>query len=56
MLTLMLAIYFLLGGLFRLIAPLAIKFPSWGWSVVVGLIDLFLGLVIWANGQWTAVG
>src|SRR5262245_1733088 len=49
-LTILLAALFLTGGMFRLIAAVAIRYPNWGWSVLEGIITLALGVMIW--GGW----
>jgi uncharacterized membrane protein HdeD (DUF308 family) len=51
-LTLLLAVFFMVGGLFRIITPLVMQFPTWGWSVLVGVIDVVLGLLIWNRWPW----
>ncbi len=53
-LTLVLASFFIVGGLFRAIGSGMAKFPSWGWGVFSGVVSVALGvLVIW---QWPATG
>jgi uncharacterized membrane protein HdeD (DUF308 family) len=55
-LTLLLAIYFMVGGLFRIISAVAIRQPQWGWSLLAGVVTLGLGLAIfnsWPDsGPW----
>jgi len=51
-LTMLLACFLLVGGLFRIIAALSYRFAAWGWSLVSGVIDVILGLMIWQ--QWPA--
>jgi len=46
-LTLLLAVYLLVGGMFRLVAALLLRFPSFAWSVLAGLISFLLGLALW---------
>jgi uncharacterized membrane protein HdeD (DUF308 family) len=53
-LTLLLAAFFIVSGVFRIIAPLVMQFPSGGWVVLGGVINLILGLLIW--NQWPASG
>lgn len=53
-LTLLLAVYLLVGGLFRAIAALYLGFPGAGWSVVGGLLSFLLGLALWR--QWPISG
>jgi uncharacterized membrane protein HdeD (DUF308 family) len=55
-LTLILAVFFMVAGLFRILAALTMRFPYWGWLLVSGLITLVLGLLIWRpwplSGLW----
>ena len=48
-LTLLFAASFLTGGLLRIIFSLIERFPGWPWVVLHGVVDLFLGVLIW-NG------
>jgi uncharacterized membrane protein HdeD (DUF308 family) len=45
-LTLILASFFVVGGLFRAIGAGMMKFPRWGWSVFSGLVSLVLGIML----------
>jgi uncharacterized membrane protein HdeD (DUF308 family) len=49
-LTLLLAASFLVGGVLRIIFALAVRFPSWPWVLLNGVVDLFLGILIW--NEW----
>jgi len=55
-LTLVLSFYFIVGGTFKTIGSIALRFPSWGWSVASGLVSVALGAMLamqWpASGQW----
>ncbi len=53
-LTLFMALFFLIGGLFQLIGAAWIGLPGWGWSAVDGVITFILGLLVLA--QWPASG
>ena len=53
-LTVVMGVFFLIGGLFQLIASLAVALPGWGWGAVDGVITLVLGGLILA--QWPASG
>jgi len=53
-LTVFMAMFFLVGGLFQVIGSIAVALPGWGWQVADGLITLVLGLLI--LGQWPASG
>ena len=52
--TLLLASFFTVIGLFRLIAAISLKFPNWGWAVFDGIITLALGIMLWL--QWPSSG
>jgi uncharacterized membrane protein HdeD (DUF308 family) len=52
--TLLFAAYLLVGGLFRMIAALALGFPGSGWLALGGLISTLLGLALW--WQWPSSG
>ena len=45
-LTLLLASFFVVGGVFRAIGAGMMKFPRWGWSVFSGLVSLVLGVML----------
>jgi len=45
-LTLILASFFVVGGLFRAIGAGMLKFPRWGWSVFSGIVSLVLGIML----------
>ncbi|MBS0288880.1 MAG: DUF308 domain-containing protein [Proteobacteria bacterium] len=47
--TILLAIFFIIIGLFRLITAAAFQLPSWGWSFLSGIITLLLGIFILAQ-------
>jgi uncharacterized membrane protein HdeD (DUF308 family) len=53
-LTLFMALFFLIGGLFQLIGSIWIGLPGWGWSAADGVITVILGLMVLA--QWPASG
>ena len=53
-LTVFMAMFFLVGGLFQIIGSIALALPGWGWQVADGLITLVLGLLV--LGQWPASG
>jgi uncharacterized membrane protein HdeD (DUF308 family) len=47
--TLLLAIYFTVAGVFRIAAAASTRVPGWGWSLMNGIITLILGILIWAH-------
>jgi len=53
-LTLMVAAFLVVGGLFRIVASLVLRFPNWGWPLLNGLVSLLLGILIYK--QWPASG
>jgi uncharacterized membrane protein HdeD (DUF308 family) len=53
-LTMLMAVFFLIGGLFQLIASLAVALPGWGWAAADGIITIVLGALVLA--QWPASG
>ena len=53
-LTLLLAMFFMAGGLFRILTALMMRFPSWGWRLLNGVVTLILGILIW--NQWPLSG
>jgi uncharacterized membrane protein HdeD (DUF308 family) len=50
--TMVLAVLFIVGGLFRTIGASAIKFPLWGLGVLAGLVSVGLGIFVLMN--WSA--
>jgi uncharacterized membrane protein HdeD (DUF308 family) len=45
-LTLILASFFIVGGLFRAIGSGMLKLPRWGWSVLSGIVSMVLGIML----------
>jgi uncharacterized membrane protein HdeD (DUF308 family) len=45
-LTLVLASFFIVGGLFRAVGSSMLKFPRWGWSVFSGVVATVLGILL----------
>lgn len=52
--TLLLAILFLIGGIFRASSALILQFQNWGWVLFSGLISIALGIMILA--EWPESG
>jgi uncharacterized membrane protein HdeD (DUF308 family) len=48
-LTLILASFFVVTGIFRAIGAGALKFPRWGWAVFSGIVSIVLGIVLLAQ-------
>ncbi len=57
--TVFMALFFLVGGLFRVIVALTLTLPGWGWQVADGAITFALGALLIAewpiSGLW-AIG
>jgi uncharacterized membrane protein HdeD (DUF308 family) len=55
-LTLLMACFFMVGGVFKIVAALSYRFAAWGWPLASGIIDLALGVLIWQDwpesGLW----
>lgn len=55
-LTLVLAIFFLVGGLMRLFGALASNMPHRGWTILDGAVAALLGILLWihwpTSGLW----
>jgi uncharacterized membrane protein HdeD (DUF308 family) len=45
--TLVMAVAFFIGGLFRIVLALVERFHGWGWVLLNGLVTLTLGIMIW---------
>jgi uncharacterized membrane protein HdeD (DUF308 family) len=52
--TMLLAAYFTVAGIFRIVAALALRTPSRGWALANGIVTLLLGIMVWA--QWPVSG
>src|SRR5215475_3945787 len=51
-LTLLVACFLMVGGIFKVVAAMAYRFAAWGWSLAGGIIDVILGVLIWQG--WPA--
>ncbi|MGO8858185.1 MAG: HdeD family acid-resistance protein [Steroidobacteraceae bacterium] len=45
-LTLVLASFFLVGGMFRAVGAGTLQFPQWGWAMFSGLVSVALGVML----------
>jgi len=52
--TLLMAAFFFVEGLFRIVGALAGRFYHWGWMLFNGVVTLSLGVMIWR--QWPLSG
>ena len=46
-LTILLASFLFVGGIFKTVAALSHRFGGWGWLLLSGVIDVVLGVLIW---------
>jgi uncharacterized membrane protein HdeD (DUF308 family) len=55
-LTLLLAALFFVGGVLRIVFSVSVRFRTWPWVLLNGVVDLFLGFLIWrgwpGSGDW----
>jgi uncharacterized membrane protein HdeD (DUF308 family) len=54
-LTLFIAAFCIVAGIFRTVAALAIRFPYWGWSLLNGMITFLLGVIIYRQFPASAI-
>ena len=54
LLTLLIAMFLVFEGVFRIVAAIAVRYPHWGWVLFNGVISLLLGIMIWR--QWPYSG
>ena len=53
-LTMLVAIYLVISGVFRVVGSLALRLPHWGWLLVSGIVNLGLGMIVWSG--WPVTG
>ncbi len=53
-LTMLVATYFVISGIFRIVGALALRLPHWGWLLTSGIVSLVLGIIVW--GGWPVTG
>ncbi len=53
-LTLLIAMFLIFGGIFRIATAIIIRFQNWIWLLLHGVINLLLGILIWQ--QWPVSG
>ena len=53
-LTLLIAMFLLFEGIFRIVISLIERPPHWGWVFVLGVVNVLLGVMIWR--QWPVSG
>ena len=45
--TLLFTSYFVVIGIFQMIATISLKFPGWRWSVFNAVVTFVLGILLW---------
>jgi uncharacterized membrane protein HdeD (DUF308 family) len=48
-LTLLIAILLVVGGMFRAVTAAFLQYPNWLWSILSGVIAFVLGMILWGN-------
>jgi uncharacterized membrane protein HdeD (DUF308 family) len=55
-LALLIASFFIVGGVFRIVRAVTVRFRNWSWVVFNGAVTAALGILIWASwplsGLW----
>ena len=54
-LSLLIASFFMVGGIFRIIWAVQRRSGNWGWVILNGIVTFFLGLIILANWPWSGL-
>ena len=54
-LTLFIAAFCIVVGIFRTVSALSLRYPYWGWSLLNGMITLLLGLIIYRQFPASAI-
>ena len=55
LLTLVIAMFLVFEGVFRIVASLAARYPHWGWVMFNGVISLILGISIWQRWPYSGL-
>ena len=53
--TLVLGAFILVGGIFRAVGAVGLRFRNWGWVLLSGVLSIILGTIILAGWPWTSV-
>ena len=53
--TLLIALFLMIGGLFRIIAALSVRYHNWVWLLLNGVVTLLLGFLIWKEWPWSGL-
>ncbi|MBV8362048.1 MAG: HdeD family acid-resistance protein [Deltaproteobacteria bacterium] len=54
-LTLVLAVFFLVGGLMRIFGALSSTAPHRAWAILDGAVSVLLGILLWIHWPWSAL-
>jgi uncharacterized membrane protein HdeD (DUF308 family) len=57
--TMLLAVFFLVGGLFQIFSSIFSRYPNWGVTTLAGVVNVILGWMVFANwpvSGFTALG
>jgi uncharacterized membrane protein HdeD (DUF308 family) len=49
MMTIFIAVSFIVLGTFRIIAALRLRYPQWGWALLNGVITMLAGVIVFRN-------
>jgi uncharacterized membrane protein HdeD (DUF308 family) len=55
LLTLIIAMFLVFEGLFRIVVAITARFPHWGWVLFNGVISLVLGISIWQRWPYSGL-
>lgn len=49
------AALFIVGGVFRIVAAVAMRFPNWGWALLNGVVTFLCGMIIYRHFPYGTV-
>src|SRR5262247_574861 len=55
LLTLIIAMFLVFEGVFRIVSALTARYPHWGWVLFNGIISLILGISIWQRWPYSGL-
>jgi uncharacterized membrane protein HdeD (DUF308 family) len=58
-LTVLIAAFLIVGGIFRIVSAMSLQFPGWGWHLLNGFVSLLLGVLIlqrWPESSLVVIG
>jgi uncharacterized membrane protein HdeD (DUF308 family) len=55
LLTLIIAMFLVFEGLFRIVVAITVRYPHWGWVLFNGVISLVLGISIWQRWPYSGL-